>query len=158
MTADVKMPRRDLIDAAAEIARKRIAPIVILTGVQPTGVGGTSGDAGAMAYLVKPFNVTDSYRRSRWWSAGSRRRCTETGVVTLSDQLTRKPVERQGFAAGHHQMTEPEAFADPAPRWTAARHDEARCRGGAETLDQPKDALQKEAVIGWRQQHQGLMP
>ena len=28
---DVKMPRRDGIDAAAEIAAKRIAPIVVLT-------------------------------------------------------------------------------------------------------------------------------
>lgn len=56
---DVKMPRRDGIDAAAEIASKRIAPIVILTAFSQRELVERARDAGAMAYLVKPFNVTD---------------------------------------------------------------------------------------------------
>src|SRR6059058_280467 len=56
---DVKMPRRDGIDAAAEIASKRIAPIVILTAFSQRELVERARDAGAMAYLVKPFNITD---------------------------------------------------------------------------------------------------
>ena len=56
---DVKMPRRDGIDAASEIASKRIAPIVILTAFSQRDLVERARDAGAMAYLVKPFNITD---------------------------------------------------------------------------------------------------
>src|SRR5215213_9953594 len=56
---DVKMPRRDGIDAAAEIARKRIAPVVILTAFSQRDLVERARDAGAMAYLVKPFSKSD---------------------------------------------------------------------------------------------------
>src|SRR6516164_9202273 len=56
---DVKMPRRDGIDAASEIARKRIAPIVVLTAFSQRELVERARDAGAMAYLVKPFSATD---------------------------------------------------------------------------------------------------
>src|SRR6202795_2237389 len=56
---DVKMPRRDGIDAASEIASKRIAPIVILTAFSQRELVERARDAGAMAYLVKPFSATD---------------------------------------------------------------------------------------------------
>ena len=56
---DVKMPRRDGIDAAAEIAAKRIAPIVILTAFSQRDLVEKARDAGAMAYLVKPFSISD---------------------------------------------------------------------------------------------------
>ena len=56
---DVKMPRRDGIDAAAEIAAKRIAPIVVLTAFSQRDLVEKARDAGAMAYLVKPFSITD---------------------------------------------------------------------------------------------------
>jgi response regulator NasT len=45
---DVKMPRRDGIDAAAEIAAKRIAPVVVLTALScshPQSAGSTAGPA-----------------------------------------------------------------------------------------------------------------
>ena len=56
---DVKMPRRDGIDAAAEIAAKRIAPIVVLTAFSQRDLVEKARDAGAMAYLVKPFSISD---------------------------------------------------------------------------------------------------
>src|ERR1700738_4975503 len=56
---DVKMPRRDGIDAASEIARKRIAPIVVLTAFSQRDLVERARDAGAMAYLVKPFPISD---------------------------------------------------------------------------------------------------
>src|SRR5215217_853777 len=56
---DVKMPRRDGIDAASEIAEKRIAPVVILTAFSQRELVEKARDAGAMAYLVKPFTKAD---------------------------------------------------------------------------------------------------
>ena len=56
---DVKMPRRDGIDAAREIAEKRIAPIVVLTAFSQRDLVERARDAGAMAYLVKPFSISD---------------------------------------------------------------------------------------------------
>src|ERR1700737_808883 len=56
---DVKMPRRHGIDAASETASKRIAPIVILTAFSQRELVERARDAGAMAYLVKPFSATD---------------------------------------------------------------------------------------------------
>ncbi|GAB7146220.1 hypothetical protein LRC484719_48330 [Mycobacterium riyadhense] len=56
---DVKMPRRDGIDAASEIASKRIAPIVVLTAFSQRDLVERARDAGAMAYLVKPFTISD---------------------------------------------------------------------------------------------------
>src|SRR3546814_5452340 len=46
---DVKMPRRDGIDAASEIAAKRIAPVDILTAFSQRELVERARDAGAMA-------------------------------------------------------------------------------------------------------------
>lgn len=110
---DVKMPRRDGIDAASEIAAKRIAPIVILTAFSQRELVERARDAGAMAYLVKPFNITDlvpaiEVAVSRFAEIAA----LENEVATLGDRLeTRKLVERaKGLLQSKHQMTEPEAF------------------------------------------------
>lgn len=110
---DVKMPRRDGIDAASEIAAKRIAPIVILTAFSQRELVERARDAGAMAYLVKPFNVNDlipaiEVAVSRFSEISA----LEEEVATLSDRLeTRKLVERaKGLLQAKQGMTEPEAF------------------------------------------------
>ncbi|ABK71999.1 ANTAR domain-containing response regulator [Mycolicibacterium smegmatis] len=110
---DVKMPRRDGIDAASEIASKRIAPIVILTAFSQRELVERARDAGAMAYLVKPFNINDlvpaiEVAVSRFAELSA----LETEVATLSERLeTRKLVERaKGLLQAKHKMTEPEAF------------------------------------------------
>lgn len=110
---DVKMPRRDGIDAAAEIAAKRIAPIVVLTAFSQRDLVERARDAGAMAYLVKPFSITDlipaiELAVSRFGEVSA----LELEVATLSERLeTRKLVERaKGVLQVKQSMTEPEAF------------------------------------------------
>src|SRR6476659_7249439 len=56
---DIKMPRLDGIAAAEQIAGERIAPVVILTAFSQRELVDRARDAGAMAYLVKPFSKTD---------------------------------------------------------------------------------------------------
>ncbi|MGH3960060.1 ANTAR domain-containing response regulator [Mycobacterium sp.] len=141
---DVKMPRRDGIDAASEIASKRIAPIVVLTAFSQRELVERARDAGAMAYLVKPFTVTDlipaiELALSRFGEIAA----LEREVATLSDRLeTRKLVERaKGLLQVKQGMTEPEAFT-----WIqrAAMDRRTTMKRVAEvvlgTLDAPKDA------------------
>lgn len=110
---DIKMPRRDGIDAAAEIAEKRIAPIVMLTAFSQRDLVEQARDAGAMAYLVKPFTITDlipaiELALSRFREIAA----LEAEVASLADRLeTRKLVDRaKGLLQTAHNMTEPDAF------------------------------------------------
>jgi len=110
---DVKMPRRDGIDAAAEIAAKRIAPVVLLTAFSQRDLVEKARDAGAMAYLVKPFSISDlmpaiEVAMSRFREVAD----LEREVADLGERLeTRKLVERaKGLLQAKHAMTEPEAF------------------------------------------------
>jgi len=111
---DVKMPRRDGIDAAAEIAAKRIAPVVVLTAFSQRDLVEKARDAGAMAYLVKPFSITDlvpaiEVAVSRFAEIAQ----LEKEVADLGDRLeSRKLIERaKGLLQAKHSMTEPEAFS-----------------------------------------------
>lgn len=111
---DVKMPRRDGIDAAAEIAAKRIAPIVVLTAFSQRELVERARDAGAMAYLVKPFSMSDlipaiELAVGRFGEIAE----LEREVADLGERLeTRKLVERaKGLLQTTHAMTEPEAFS-----------------------------------------------
>ena len=56
---DVKMPKVDGIAAASTIVEERIAPVVILTAFSQRDLIEQARDAGAMAYLVKPFASHD---------------------------------------------------------------------------------------------------
>lgn len=110
---DVKMPRRDGIDAAAEIAKKRIAPVVILTAFSQRDLVERARDAGAMAYLVKPFSKSDlvpaiELAASRFNEIAA----LEREVTALSDRLeTRKLIERaKGILMKTQGLNEPQAF------------------------------------------------
>lgn len=110
---DVKMPRRDGIDAASEIAAKRIAPVVILTAFSQRELVERARDAGAMAYLVKPFSQADlvpavELAASRFEEMS----LLEREVANLSDRLeTRKVIERaKGVLMQSQRLSEPEAF------------------------------------------------
>jgi response regulator NasT len=110
---DVKMPRRDGIDAAAEIAAKRIAPIVMLTAFSQRELVERARDAGAMAYLVKPFSAGDLVPAIELAvSRSDEIKALEREVSTLSEQLdTRKLVERaKGLLQAKQGLSEPEAF------------------------------------------------
>ena len=56
---DIKMPILDGISAAERIARARIAPVVLLTAFSQKELVERARDAGAMAYVVKPFTSAD---------------------------------------------------------------------------------------------------
>ncbi len=110
---DVKMPKMDGIDAASIIAERRIAPVVILTAFSQRELVERARDAGAMAYLVKPFGRGDlvpavelAVSRFRELTA------LETEVAGLAERLeTRKAVERaKGLLMARQALTEPEAF------------------------------------------------
>ena len=110
---DVKMPRRDGIDAAAEIAAARLAPVVILTAFSQRELVERARDAGAMAYLVKPFSKADlvpaiELAASRFAEMVA----LEGEVADLNDRLeTRKVVERaKGALMESQSLTEPQAF------------------------------------------------
>lgn len=110
---DVKMPRRDGIDAASEIAGKRIAPIVMLTAFSQRELVERARAAGAMAYLVKPFSASDLVPAIELAvSRAEEITALEREVSTLSEQLeTRKLIERaKGLLQSKQGLSEPEAF------------------------------------------------
>ncbi|MEP9395031.1 MULTISPECIES: ANTAR domain-containing response regulator [Gordonia] len=110
---DIKMPVRDGIDAAAEIASKRLAPVVMLTAFSQRDFIEKAREAGAMAYLVKPFTKADlvpaiEVAVSRYQEL----RELEKEVASMADRLeTRKLVERaKGLLMEKQSLSEPEAF------------------------------------------------
>lgn len=110
---DVKMPLLDGISAAERIAADRIAPVVILTAFSQRDLVERARDAGAMAYLVKPFTKADLFPAiemavSRYAEITS----LEAEVSGLQDRLeTRKLVERaKGLLQSQYGLTESQAF------------------------------------------------
>ncbi|MFZ5849892.1 MAG: ANTAR domain-containing response regulator [Actinomycetota bacterium] len=110
---DVKMPRLDGISAAERIAAARIAPVVILTAFSQRDLVERARDAGAMAYLVKPFTRDDlapavAMALSRYAEIMA----LEAEVGDLQARLeARKLVDRaKGVLQTEHGMSEPEAF------------------------------------------------
>ena len=130
---DVKMPKMDGITAATSIVEERIAPVVMLTAFSQRDLIEQARDAGAMAYLVKPFARHELVPAIELAvSRFAEKRALEDEVATLSERLeTRKVVDRaKGLLMTRQQMTEPEAF-----RWiqrTAMdrRHDDEGRGGG----------------------------
>ncbi|SES23649.1 MULTISPECIES: ANTAR domain-containing response regulator [Lentzea] len=110
---DVKMPKVDGIEAAQHIAGNRIAPVVILTAFSQRDLVERARDAGAMAYLVKPFAKRDlvpaiELAMSRFNELAA----LEQEVAGLTERLeTRKTVERaKGILMTKQGLSEPEAF------------------------------------------------
>lgn len=93
---DVKMPRLDGIAAASQIARARIAPVVMLTAFSQRELVDRARESGAMAYLVKPFTSTDLIPAIEMaMSRFAEITALEQEVGDLTEQLaTRKTVER----------------------------------------------------------------
>jgi response regulator NasT len=110
---DVKMPRLDGIAAAEQIAGDRVAPVIILTAFSQRDLVERAREAGAMAYLVKPFQKKDllptiEMATSRFAEIVA----LEQEVSGLQERLeARKIIERaKGVLMTEHNMTEPEAF------------------------------------------------
>ena len=110
---DIRMPKLDGIAAAERIAGNRIAPVVILTAFSQRELVERARDAGAMAYLVKPFTQTDLVPAIEMaMSRFAEVRMLEAEVSDLTDRLeTRKAVDRaKGVLQTELSLSEPEAF------------------------------------------------
>ena len=110
---DVKMPVLDGISAAERIAADHLAPVVILTAFSQRELVERARDAGAMAYLVKPFTKADlvpaiEIAVSRFQEISA----LESEVGTLRDRLeVRKLLDRaKGLLQAQRGITEAEAF------------------------------------------------
>ena len=110
---DVKMPKLDGISAAERIANQRIAPVVILTAFSQRDLVERARDAGAMAYLTKPFTIEDlmpaiELAVSRFQEIKQ----LDAEVADLQDQLkARKLIEKaKGILMKNLKINEPEAF------------------------------------------------
>ncbi len=110
---DVKMPKMDGIQAAAQITEARIAPVVMLTAFSQRDLIERARDAGAMAYLVKPFQKRDLLPAIEMaTSRFAEIRALEAEVTGLKERLeARKLIERaKGALMTKHGLSEPEAF------------------------------------------------
>jgi AmiR/NasT family two-component response regulator len=110
---DVKMPQLDGITAAQRIAEQRIAPVVILTAFSQRDLVDRARDAGAMAYLVKPFNKFDLVPAIEMAvSRFAELQMLEAEVADLTERLeTRKAVDRaKSVLQKQLELSEPDAF------------------------------------------------
>jgi response regulator NasT len=110
---DVKMPRLDGIAAAQRIASQRIAPVVMLTAFSQRDLVERARDAGAMAYLVKPFGKSDLLPAIEMAvSRFAELQQLEAEVADLTERLeTRKVVDRaKGVLQERLGLSEPDAF------------------------------------------------
>ncbi|RJS47942.1 response regulator [Nocardioides cavernaquae] len=113
VVCDVKMPKLDGIAAAQRIAEQRIAPVVILTAFAQRDLVERARDAGAMAYLVKPFSRNDLVPAIEMaMSRFAELQALETEVGDLTERLeTRKAVDRaKSVLQKDLGLSEPDAF------------------------------------------------
>lgn len=110
---DIKMPVLDGISAAERIVKARIAPVVLLTAFSQTELVERARDAGAMAYVVKPFTA-DTLMPSLEVAMSRHQEIValEQEVAGITEQFeTRKQVERaKGLLMQSMGLSEPEAF------------------------------------------------
>jgi two-component system, response regulator PdtaR len=110
---DVKMPLLDGISAAEIIGKKNIAPVVLLTAFSQRELVERAAEAGALAYVVKPFTPNDllpaiDIALSRYQQI----RALEEEIGDLAERLeTRKILDRaKGILNNTMGLPEPEAF------------------------------------------------
>ena len=110
---DVQMPVLDGIAAAEQIAAARIAPVIVLTAFSQRELVERARDAGAMAYLVKPFSKNDLVPAIEV-AVGrfQEMHALDAEVTDLKERLeARKVVEQaKGRLMAERGMTEAEAF------------------------------------------------
>jgi len=110
---DVKMPEIDGISAAELIVSEKLAAVLMLTAFSQRELVERARDAGAMAYLVKPFSISDltpaiEMALGRY----AQIQALEAEVGELGERLeARKLVDRaKGVLMANLGITEPEAF------------------------------------------------
>ena len=110
---DVKMPLMDGISAAEILTKKKIAPVVLLTAFSQSELVERASEAGALAYVVKPFTPNDlipaiDIALGRY----AQIQALEDEVADMAERLeTRKVLDRaKGILNNTMGLTEPEAF------------------------------------------------
>ncbi len=109
---DVKMPEMDGITAAQSIID--IAPVLMLTAFSQRELVERARDAGAMAYVVKPFSISDLVPAIEIAvSRHTQLRALADEVADLHERLeTRKLIDRaKGILMAALNLSEPEAFS-----------------------------------------------
>ena len=110
---DVKMPLLDGISAAEILTKRHIAPVVLLTAFSQRELVERAAEAGALAYVVKPFTPNDlipaiDIALTRYQQITA----LEDEVSDLAERLeTRKVLDRaKGILNDTMGLTEPESF------------------------------------------------
>jgi len=109
---DIKMPKLDGISAAEKISEHKI-PVVLLTAFSQADLVKRAADAGAMAYVTKPFKPSDLLPAIQIaLSRAEELFALETEIADLSERLeTRKLMDRaKGLLQSKMKLSEPEAF------------------------------------------------
>ncbi|MFM8521632.1 MAG: ANTAR domain-containing response regulator [Acidimicrobiaceae bacterium] len=111
---DIKMPGMSGLEAAKIVSDKKICPVVMLTAFSQREIIEQARDAGALAYLVKPFQKTDLVPAIELAIARFAELKSLSGeVAALGAQLEiRKLIDRaKGVLIDKHQMSESDAFS-----------------------------------------------
>jgi AmiR/NasT family two-component response regulator len=110
---DIKMPGLDGLSAAREISGERRAAVLILTAFSQRDLIERARDAGALAYLVKPFQRSELIPAVEVALGRFKEmRALEAEVRGLEDQLeTRRVVDRaKGLLMDGQHLSEGDAF------------------------------------------------
>ncbi len=110
---DIKMPGMDGLSAAERLAESGDAAVLILTAFSQKDLVQRAAEAGAMGYLVKPFQKSDLMPAIEIALARHAQvKALKTESADLTEQLeTRKVVDRaKGKLIDGHGMTEADAF------------------------------------------------
>ena len=110
---DIKMPKLDGISAAEKINNEHIAPVVLLTAFSQKELVDRASEAGALAYVVKPFTPNDllpaiEIALSRYQQI----QALEEEISDMAERFeTRKIIDRaKGILNDKMGFSEPEAF------------------------------------------------
>ncbi|WP_068481824.1 ANTAR domain-containing response regulator [Pseudoclavibacter helvolus] len=110
---DVKMPQLDGISAAEQLSKDNIAPVVLLTAFSQKELVERATEAGALAYVVKPFTQNDLLPAIEIALARHAQLIAlEAEISDLNERFeTRKQVDRaKGLLTQKMGLSEPEAF------------------------------------------------
>ncbi len=110
---DIKMPGLDGLSAARQITEDRLAAVLILTAFSQRDLVEQARDAGAMSYIVKPFQKSDLIPAIEVaLGRHSEMKSLEAEVTDLAERLeARKIIDRaKGVLMDKHGMSEADSW------------------------------------------------
>ena len=154
---DVKMPVLDGIAAAERIAGQRIAPVVILTAFSQRELVERARDAGAMAYLVKPFTKSDlvpaiEMAVSRFAELDAARARGRRPQRAAGDPQGGRPGQGRPAEGARHLASPTRSGGSRRPRWTCGSRCARSPTASSSTVraEQPDDSSETmPGGVGW---------